>query len=117
MLKLGTFKSKRWGGVLVLAGKYGAVSGPTAIVLQTDNGEPLTTLSVNMYRPECSHDSSDLPADCFYVKQWGGNEDLAQEALASGIFKQRDDMPEASSGFVTAPVWQINQIQHHRHEH
>ncbi len=107
MNELGTFQSKRCGPVRVLRSTYKTEDGPTAITLITDDGEPLATLSVNMYKPECSHDSADLPRDCFYVKTWGGNEELAQEALASGLFRLRTDLPEASSGFVTAPVWQI----------
>lgn len=107
MIQIGTFESKRWGKVRVLRGTYGRADGPAAIVLETSDGEPLTKLSVNMYRPECSHDSRALPADCFYVKNYGGNEELAAEALASGLFVQRDDLPAASSGFVSAPAWQI----------
>jgi hypothetical protein len=84
MKTLGTFTSKRWGPVTVLRGNYGGAAGPTAILLQSETGEPLTTLSVNMYRPECSRDSQELPADCFFVKQWGGNESIAEDALASG---------------------------------
>lgn len=106
MKRLGTFPSKRWGDVVVLQGTYDRATGPVAIQLTTDEG-PLATLSVNMYRPECSRDSKDLPADCFYVKRWGGHEQLADEALASGLFKQRDDLPEARSGYVHAPAWQI----------
>jgi hypothetical protein len=104
---LGQFTSRRWGVVNVHQATYVSRTGPLAITLTTDEGEPLATLSVNMYRPECSHDSSDLPKDCFYVKQWGGHEDLAAEALASGLFKERADLEPASSGFVTAPVWQL----------
>lgn len=108
MKQIGTFTSKRWGKVRVLRASYGA-NGPMAIVLQMADGEPLATLSVNMYRPECSHDSAALPQDCFYVKQWSENEQIATEALASGLFKQRNDLPVAASGYVTAPVWQIAQ--------
>ncbi len=106
MKQIGTYQSKRWGTVVVLRGHYGHAEGPPAITLLCE-GEPLATLSVNMYRPECSRDSKDLPADCFYVKTWGGNEQLAEEALASGLFVARKDLPEAQSGYVTAPVWQI----------
>jgi hypothetical protein len=74
--RIGTFTSARWGHVIVLAGTYGGPHGPTAIVLQTDLGEPLATLSVNMYWPECSEDSRSLAADCFYVKTWAENEDV-----------------------------------------
>ena len=107
MNHIGTFRSPRWGIVHVLRGHYGRADGPTAIALTTDNGEPLATLSVNMYRPECSRDSRELPADCFYVKLWGGHEEIAEDALNSGLFKLRDDLPEAHSGYVSAPVWQI----------
>ena len=107
MLKIGTFQSARWGKVTALRGNYAGPKGPLAIVLQTATGEPLATLSVNMYRPGCSHDSSDLPAGCFYVKDYGGHEELAAEALSSGLFKARPDLPEASSGFVSAPAWEL----------
>lgn len=107
MQHLGDFQSARWGSVRVLRGHYDGPKGPTAIVLESDSGEPLATLSVNMYRPDCSRDSADLPADCFYVKTWGGQEALADEALKSGRFVLRADLPVARSGFVSAPVWQI----------
>jgi len=107
MKLIGTFVSQRWGSVHVLRGTYQALNGPVAVALQLADGEPLATLSVNMYVPDCSHDSRDLPADCFYVKQWGGHEELAAEALRSGLFKLRADLPEAFSGFVNVPVWQI----------
>lgn len=107
MKKIGTFHSKRWGQVSVLRATYGGAKGPLAVILQCEDGEPLATLSVNMYRPDCSQDSEDLPADCFYVKQWSENEVIAAEALESGLFVERDDLPKASSGFVFAPVWQI----------
>lgn len=108
MTQVGTFKSRRWGDVLVFSAAYnGEHDGPLAIVLTLPDGEPLATLSVNMYAPECSEDSRDLPADCFYVKQWSENEDLAREALASGLFIERPDLPMAESGYVTAPAWQL----------
>ena len=107
MKTIGTFNSENWGEVVALLDTYGGPKGPIAVVLHTADGEPLTTLSVNMYRPECSHDSRDLPARCFYVKQWGGNEELAAGALQAGLFVERPDLPSAASGHVTAPVWQI----------
>jgi hypothetical protein len=94
--------------VAVLRATYGSAEGPTAVMLTCgDLCEPLATLSVNMYRPDCSHDSKDLPPDCFYVKAWSENEEIAEEAFASGLFVNRDDLPQASSGFVSARVWQI----------
>lgn len=107
MKTIGTFESKRWGTVTVQRESYDSANGPTAITLFTGEGEPLGTLSVNMYRPECSHDSKDLPKDCLYVKEWGGNDTFAADALASGLFVLRSDLPRASSGYVTAPVWQL----------
>lgn len=104
---IGTFQSKRWGTVNVARATYGSATGPIAILLSLDDGEPLGKLSVNMYRPECSQDSKDLPADCFYAKTYGENQELAREAMAGGLFIQRDDLPAARSGFVDAPVWQI----------
>lgn len=112
MKPIGTFMSRRWGTVHVLRGTYLRANGPTAIKLQSDEGEPLATLSVNMYRPECSRDSRDLPADCFYAKRWGGNVELSAEALASGLFIERLDLPVAESGHVTAPVWQLREAAH-----
>lgn len=106
-MQIGTFTSKRWGQVHVSRATYGAANGPMAITLSLEGGEPLAKLSVNMYRPECSHDSKDLPPGCFYVKNYGGNERLADEALASGMFKLRRDLPAACSGFVHAPVWEL----------
>lgn len=106
MKKIGTFQSKQWGTVLVYRATYGAEDGPTAIVLDLESGEPLAKLSHNMYMPQCSRDSRALPADCFYVKDHD-QEELAAEAMASGLFQLRDDLPRAASGFITAPVWQI----------
>ncbi len=109
MKHIGTFQSKRWGTVNVMRATYGGPGGPLAIVLELETGEPLAKLSVNMYMPECSRDSKDLPPDCFYVKTWEGNEAIARDAVASGLFKVRDDFPKARSGFVLAPVWQLAQ--------
>ncbi len=107
MKTLGNFRSKQWGPVTVNQATYRAEDGPTAILLDGADGQSLTKLSVNMYRPESSHDSRDLPDDCFYVKTWEENETLAPEAFASGLFIARPDLPQARSGHVTAPVWQV----------
>lgn len=107
MKHIGTFKSARWGNVTVSRATYDGPKGPLAIVLTTEEGEPLAKLSINLYKPECSHDSKDLPPECFYAKTWEGNEELVADALASGLFKVRTDLPEGASGFVTAPVWEL----------
>lgn len=103
---IGSYNSPRWGLVTAIAANYGGPDGPLAVKLFAD-GSPLATLSVNLYTPECSHDSWDLPPDCFYAKTWGENEEVAEEALTSGLFLPRDDFPLGRSGFVTAPVWQV----------
>lgn len=106
--QIGTFMTRRWGNLHAIAATYGAAGGgPLAVLLEDDFGERIATLSVNMYRPECSRDSTDLPEDCFYVKTWGGQEEIAADALASGVFKTRPDLPVADSGFVSAEAWQI----------
>ena len=104
---IGTFTSSRWGCVHVSRSTYEQESWPCAVTLTTDSGEPLAALSVNMYLPECSHDSKELPTDCFYVKEWSENKAIAADAFKSGLFILRDDLPIAKSGFVAAPVWQI----------
>lgn len=104
---LGTFRSAHWGEVTAIDGTYGGRDiGPLAVQLLTD-GELLAILSVNLYKPECSHDSKDLPADCFYVKTWSENAGIAEEARKSGLFIERLDLPRGLSGFIAAPVWQL----------
>lgn len=107
MEKIGVFKSKKWGHVDAWRATYDGKNGPLAVTLTLEDGEPLATLSVNMYRPECSRDSKDLPGDCFYVKTWGGHESFLRDALDSGLFVARSDLPMAQSGYVEAPVWQL----------
>lgn len=103
---IGMFQSKTYGTVLAIRAHYEGPDGPTAVLLEA-GGEALGVLSVNMYKPACSQDSKDLPKDCFYVKNWSENADLAAEAADSTLFVLRADLPEARSGFVSAPVWQI----------
>lgn len=103
---IGSYDSPRWGLVTAIAANYGGPDGPLAVKLFAD-GSPLAMLSVNLTRPECSHDSRDLPPDCFYAKTWGENEEVAREVLASGLFLPRDDFPLGRSGYVAAPVWQV----------
>jgi hypothetical protein len=104
---IASFFSKQCGVVRTARSTYLSEDGPLAVFLLTESGELLTKLSVNMYRPECSQDSRDLPPDCFYLKTWAENEVLADEALAAGLFKLRPDLPSASSGWVEAPAAQL----------
>lgn len=104
---IGSFVSRRWGWVRVERGTYLSADGPLALYLLCEDGEPLAALSVNMYRPACSEDSRELPANCFYLKTWGGNEELAREALDAGLYKLRPDLPTACSGYVQAPAAEL----------
>lgn len=103
----GLFMSRTWGRVVALAGAYGDADGPTAVVLQSTDGEPLATLSVNMCEPDASHLSCDLPEGVFFVPIWNLSAGLREDALLSGLFKARPDIPGAECGFVCAPAWQI----------
>lgn len=121
MKKIGEYQSGQWGHVTVNQSTYPGTSGkggedlgdgPTAVSMlcNTDGyDEPLATLSVNLYKPDCSHDSRDLPAGCFYVKCWAENESIAIEVFqATGLFIERPDLGTASSGFIRGiPVWQV----------
>lgn len=97
--KIGEFDSKEWGRVEVHTVAYH--DGNLGVQLCLPDGEPLARLSVNL--PE----SGDLPPNCFYVKNWSENERIALEAHESGLFRQRPDIPPASSGYVMADAWEI----------
>lgn len=107
---IGMFDSKDYGRVLAIRATYESPDGPTAVMLESD-GEAICTLSVNMYKPEWSQDSKDLPKDCFCAKNWSENAQIAKDAANSGLFVLRADLPEARSGFVSAPVWQIVEVK------
>jgi hypothetical protein len=104
---IASFASREWGVVRTARSTYAEAGGPLAVMLLTESGELLTKLSVFMYRPECSEDSRDLPPDCFYLKNWSENEELAAEALAAGLFKLRPDLPTSLSGWVEAPAAEL----------
>ncbi len=104
---IGTFTSAYWGEITATLATYRSVDGPLAVQLHNAEG-PLATLSVNLARKDgASHDSRDLPPDCFYVKTWSEGEEIAEEARQSGLFIERPDLGTARSGFVTCPVWQV----------
>lgn len=96
---IGTFGSKKWGDVTVIQDEY-LYDQTLAISLVLADGEPLATLSIHL------DGSSELPKDHFYAKVWSENEEIAEEALASGLF-EKTELPSAVSGFVVAPVWRI----------
>lgn len=104
---IGHFDSPKWGRIAAIRGNYLEDNGPVAVMLEAPNGQLLTVLSVNMYKPECSEDSQQLPKNCFYVKTWSENKDIFEDARKSGLFKERPDLPIARSGHVSAPAWEI----------
>jgi len=97
---IGSFESKRWGTVKMWRDAY-LHDDTLAVTLTTIGGEPLATLSVHL------DTSAELPENCFYVKAWSENREIADEAWASGLFKRRTDIPAGHTGLVTAEVWEI----------
>lgn len=75
-------------------------NGRLAVELVDQNDEPIAMLSVNL--PESTHL---LSADEFFVKTWSENEEIAEDALASGIFR---DTGRTSQGALCAPIWTFN---------
>jgi hypothetical protein len=71
--------------------------GKLSVEIVADNGEPIAMLSVNM--PECSHLLSDGE---FFAKTWSENAFIAEDALASGIFR---DTGRRSDNTVNAQIW------------
>lgn len=105
---LPTFQSEEWGTITVHRTTYhdGALAVKlTSMVKNTEDGdvfpEPLSTLSVNMTG------STDLPPNCFYAKDWSENEEIAMDAMASGLFKLRHDIKPVRSGYIIAEAWEI----------
>ena len=75
-------------------------SGKIAVELVDDCGEPITVLSVNV--PERSHLLHDNE---FFAKTWSENEEIAKDALASGIFR---DTGRTSDDVLNAKIWALN---------
>ena len=73
-----------------------------SVELVDENGESIAMLSVNF--PESSHL---LGENEFFAKTWEENEEIAEDALASGIFK--DTGRRSSYGFmstlINASIW------------
>lgn len=72
--------------------------GRLAVIARGADGSPFGTLSTNL-------PGADLADDCFAVKTWSENRDLAEAALASGLFEPTGE--RLPSGFVQAPIWRI----------
>jgi len=73
--------------------------GGTAVIL-TQDGQRFATLSVNFPFPEVELEEGE-----FAVKTWSENEEIAEDALASGLFI--DTGKRIKSGYVEASVWRF----------
>ena len=91
-----SFTSRSFGKVNVITGAY-QHGGKLAVELVADSGEDIATLSVNMTK--CSQLLGDGE---FFAKTWSENEEIATDALASGIFR---DTGRTSGDIVNAPIW------------
>jgi hypothetical protein len=91
-----SFSTRLFGTANVITDAY-RNGGRLAVEIVDDNGEAITTLSVNM--PECSHLLGDGE---FFAKTWSENHDIAEDALASGIFR---DTGRTSGDIVNAQIW------------
>ena len=91
-----SFNTRLCGTANVITNTYHK-GGKLSVELVADSGEEIAMLSVNM--PECSHLLGDGE---FFAKTWSENEEIAEDALASGIFR---DTRRTSGDIVNAPIW------------
>jgi hypothetical protein len=76
-------------------------NGRLTIVVSGQDGAPFATLSCNVV--DC-----DLPdVDCFHVKTWSENAELARAVAEAGIFL--DTGLCTPTGRVVAPIWRLKQ--------
>lgn len=74
-------------------------NGRVAILIASADGGPFATLSCNVVDAE-------LPdPDCFHVKVWSENEQIAEAIRQLDIFE--DTGLKEQTGRVTAPVWAL----------
>ena len=91
-----SFDTRWFGKATVVTNTY-CNGDNLAVELVDESGEPMAMLSVNM--PESSHL---LGENEFFAKTWSENEELSEDALASGIFR---DTGRTSDGFLKAKIW------------
>lgn len=96
-----SFPTRSFGTAEVRTSHY-QEGGALAVELVDGYGEPIAMLSVNF--PESAHL---LGKNEFFAKTWEENEEIAEDALASGIF--RDTGRRSSYGFLSsllsANIW------------
>lgn len=104
---LRTFNSREFGLVRIETKTY-AGNGALAIELWEHPGDtepwdaPICKLSVNI--PERV---KDLPPNCFFLKDWSENAEIALAAKRSGWFRRREDVRPAECGWITAEAWEL----------
>jgi len=92
------FKTSSFGTAHVKTATYS--DGNLAVLLEDEFGSPLTKLSVNL--PDSAHL---LAQNQFFAKTYSENEEIAKDALASGLFTQTNTV--VKNGWVTCPIWEI----------
>jgi hypothetical protein len=99
-----SFNTRLCGTANVVTNTY-QHGGKLSVELVADDGEEIAMLSVNM--PECSHLLSDGE---FFAKTWSENETIAEDALASGIFR---DTKRKSGDMLNAPTQNMCSVHLH----
>ena len=92
------FQTSSFGVARVVTSKYN--DGNLAVLLNDEFDSPLARLSVNL--PDCD---IYLEENQFFAKTYSENAEIAEDALASGLFKQTTI--SVKNGWVTLPIWEI----------
>lgn len=91
-----SFPTRAYGTMTVYTPTY-RTGDRLAVELVQEDGETFTMLSVNL--PKSAHL---LGPNEFFAKTWSENEEVAEDALASGIFRYTG---RTSDDDVNAPIW------------
>jgi hypothetical protein len=91
-----SFNTRYFGRAVVVKDTY-QNGDKLSVELIDEGGELIAVLSVNI--PEFSHL---LGENEFFVKTWSENQEIAEDALASGIFRNTG---RKSDGFLDARIW------------
>ena len=93
-----SFKTRNFGTVYIVPCGY-VDSGCPAIQLLDNNDDLIAVLSVNL--PNCA---GLLFEGEFFARTWNDNEEIAEDALASGLFR---DTGRTSVETVNAQIWKL----------
>jgi hypothetical protein len=93
-----SFATRDFGNVTVITSTY-RNGDSVAVELVDENGESIATLSVNI--PERAHLLGDGE---FFAKTWSENAEIAEDALASGIFH---DTGRRSDDNLNTQIWKF----------